>query len=75
MKTKTRATRRSKDAKVQRHWCCDRELRKTDKWVSGYNQDGDQWNCPECGKTWVYADDESEGGAWHMSPPAQEGGR
>lgn len=68
MKTKTRATRRSKDALVRRQECCAQELRKTDKWVSGYNKDGDRWKCPACGKTWIYVEDEAEGGVWHQSP-------
>jgi hypothetical protein len=47
--------------------CCEVELRKTDKWVSGYNRDGDRWLCPVCRRSWTYVEDEGEGGLWYES--------
>jgi hypothetical protein len=32
---------------------------------SGYRQDGEEWTCPACGKTWVHVCDEAEGCAWY----------
>ena len=51
--------------------CCEAELRKTDKWVSGYNQDGDRWLCPACGQRWTYVEDEGEGGIWYEASIAE----
>ena len=44
--------------------CCERSLRKTGKWLSGFNQNGDLFECPACRSTWVYIEDEAEGGSW-----------
>jgi hypothetical protein len=46
--------------------CCEVELRKTNKWLAVYDQEGDQWTCPACQKCWAYADDEDEGGGWFI---------
>jgi hypothetical protein len=33
----------------------------------GYAQDGDEWTCPTCGKSYVHYCDEAEGCGWRKS--------
>lgn len=42
---------------------CEKELKRTDKWMSPLNMTGDKWKC-QCGKMYVYDEDESSGGIW-----------
>jgi hypothetical protein len=32
--------------------------------LRGAEQDGNRWTCT-CGKSWMYVEDEADGGAWH----------
>lgn len=43
---------------------CEKELKRTPLWMSGYNLPGNKWTCP-CGRRWVYDIDEASGGAWY----------
>lgn len=46
---------------------CETELKKCGLAYSGFNQSGNIWKCPKCGKTWVYYETEDEGGCWEES--------
>jgi len=45
--------------------CCEAGVRR----LRGAEVDGNVWRCT-CGKSWIYVEDEAEGGAWHQSPNA-----
>jgi hypothetical protein len=34
--------------------------------TSGYRQDGEEWECPDCGLVWIHVCDEAEGCYWYQ---------
>lgn len=50
--------------------CCEANVPR----LNMYRSDGDEWTCWTCGKTWVWEEDEAEGGAfWPMVGQAPSG--